>query len=255
MSILKANIPSPCHEDWDKMKPAAQSRYCQACRKHVRDFSQMDRPQTLTYLLTNKGEKTCGLLRKSQMNFTVEDLESAVSRIGKTSTNKSVAFYLLTLGSLLLAGCSDIQIDPRESSQEDTTMGLEEETEMPPLVGDIILDSGNYIETEPNDETGCFVTPEKMPEYPGGPEAMIKFMEEHLRYPIGLAIEGRSFISFTVQTDGTLTDIKVLKGFGENVDAGAVEVIRQMPAWIPGEEAGRKVPASMVVPIHYKLTK
>lgn len=97
------------------------------------------------------------------------------------------------------------------------------------------------------------IVPYQIAEYPGGEEAMMQFIKEHLRYPASAAknnIEGRVLVSFSVETDGTLSDIHVSKGLDYACDEEALRVVRLMPKW---ERRGDKMsPMKYTVPIIFK---
>ena len=97
------------------------------------------------------------------------------------------------------------------------------------------------------------IVPYQIAEYPGGEEAMMQFIKEHLRYPASAAknnIEGRVLVSFSVETDGTLSDIHVSKGLDPACDEEALRVVRLMPKW---ERRGDKMsPMEYAVPIIFK---
>lgn len=101
-----------------------------------------------------------------------------------------------------------------------------------------------------------FVAVEQQPEYPGGMDALRTFLGKNLAYPRPAAnagVSGRVFISFVVNTDGTLTDVQVLKGIGFGCDEEAVRVIQRMPRWRPGKQSGRAVRVKFNLPIAFTL--
>lgn len=97
---------------------------------------------------------------------------------------------------------------------------------------------------------------EKEPTFPGGPEALQQFIVKNLQYP-QTAIEnneaGRIFVQFTVETDGTLSDVKIMRGVSEALDAEALRLVKVMPAWEPGESNGKKVRVRYNLPISFHL--
>jgi protein TonB len=101
-----------------------------------------------------------------------------------------------------------------------------------------------------------FTIVENQPEPEGGMTAFYKFIGENLKYP-NLArrnnIEGRVFVKFVVEKDGSLTDVQVLKGIGGGCDEEAVRVIKLAPKWKPGKQRGRPVRVQMILPIVFKL--
>ena len=111
--------------------------------------------------------------------------------------------------------------------------------------------------TEVKDEApDSSVVVENMPAFPGGDTARIKYLKENLRYPevaIREGIQGRVFVTFVVEEDGTLSDVKVLRGIGGGCDEEAVRVIESMPKWKPGKQRGKAVRVQFNMPILFKL--
>ncbi|GAB2789526.1 energy transducer TonB [Hymenobacter latericoloratus] len=103
--------------------------------------------------------------------------------------------------------------------------------------------------------TKPFVHVENMPEFMGGSAALTKYLQRHLRYPsqaLRAGVEGKVYISFTVNSDGSIMDVEVLKGLGYGTDEEASRVIRQMPAWKPGYQNQHAVPVRYTLPITFK---
>lgn len=101
-----------------------------------------------------------------------------------------------------------------------------------------------------------FVIVEQMPEFPGGEEALYRFLSDSIHYPAQAresGIQGRVFIRFIVNKDGSLYDIKVLRGIGGGCDEEAVRVIKSMPKWIPGRQRNKAVPVQYNLPIKFSL--
>ena len=101
-----------------------------------------------------------------------------------------------------------------------------------------------------------FVTVEQQPEYLGGLDALRAFLGKNLNYPRAAAssgVSGRVYVSFVVNTDGSLTDIQVLKGIGFGCDEEAVRVMQKMPHWRPGKQSGRAVRVKYNLPISFTL--
>lgn len=101
-----------------------------------------------------------------------------------------------------------------------------------------------------------FTIVEVQPAPIGGMKAFYEFVGKNLKYPNKaerMSIEGRVFIEFVVEKDGSLTDINVAKGIGAGCDEEALRVISQAPDWNPGKQRGRAVRVRMVLPIVFKL--
>jgi len=96
---------------------------------------------------------------------------------------------------------------------------------------------------------------EQMPEYVGGPEEMIRFLQRKLKYPAAaerLGMEGTVFVRFVVDKDGKIINAEVIKGICESLDKEAKRVIASMPVWIAGIQNHTAVPVRMVLPIKFK---
>jgi TonB family protein len=94
----------------------------------------------------------------------------------------------------------------------------------------------------------------KNPEYPGGAEAIVKYLSENLQYPSRTSQSpGTVYIKFVVQKNGALSDIKVQRSVNAAFDQEALRVIREMPSWIPGEYNTRPVNMSYILPVKFSL--
>ena len=107
-----------------------------------------------------------------------------------------------------------------------------------------------------NDDDMIFTVVEQQPEYPGGMEAMSKFIGKNLKYPSTarrMGVDGKVFVQFVVDKEGKISDVQVIKGVSADCDKEAVRVVQMMPAWKPGKQNGKAVKARFVLPIRFKL--
>ena len=106
------------------------------------------------------------------------------------------------------------------------------------------------------DENEVFTVVEQNPEYPGGYDAMMAFVKQNMKYPANarrLQIEGTVYVGFVVNKDGTISDVKVLRGIMAECDKEAVRVIKMMPPWKPGRQNGRNVNVRFTVPLKFRM--
>ena len=97
---------------------------------------------------------------------------------------------------------------------------------------------------------------EQMPEFPGGDKSLFQFIADNTKYPADAkekGIKGRVFVNFIVEPDGSISDIKVLRGIGGGCDEEAVRVVESMPKWKPGMQNGEAVRVSYNVPVNFRL--
>ncbi|MBA4848857.1 M56 family metallopeptidase [Emticicia sp. BO119] len=105
-------------------------------------------------------------------------------------------------------------------------------------------------------DSEVFDSVEENPEYPGGVKQLYTFINNNLRYPIEAAqnnITGKVFVKFVVRKDGSISDLKILKGIGYGCDEEAVRVISQLPRWKPGKQNGKLVNVMFTMPINFVI--
>ena len=98
---------------------------------------------------------------------------------------------------------------------------------------------------------------EEMPEFPGGMQKLMEFLSNNIQYPQVAreeGIQGRVFVGFIVEPDGSISNVKVQRGIGSGCDEEAVRVIKSMPKWEPGKQRGQAVHVSYQIPINFRLT-
>lgn len=99
---------------------------------------------------------------------------------------------------------------------------------------------------------------DKYPEFEGGMAAWAKFIQRNLRYPYAAQeqdIQGKVFLSFVVEIDGSITDVTLIKGIGGGCDEEAMRVIKKSPKWKPGQQQNRKVRVRYTMPLSFQLSQ
>ena len=108
------------------------------------------------------------------------------------------------------------------------------------------------------DKNGVYQIVEEMPQFPGGETKLMEYIAKNLTYPQEArdkGIDGRVFIGMVIEKDGSVSNVKVLRGIGSGCDEEAVRVIKSMPKWKPGMMKGEPVPVSYQIPINFKLSE
>ena len=109
----------------------------------------------------------------------------------------------------------------------------------------------SYPQTAESEQV--FTKVEKMPEYPGGVLAMQLYLQTNIKYPQAAnGAEGRILVQFIIDTDGSVTDAKVVKSVNPHLDAEALRVINAMPKWKPGMQKGKAVRVKFTIPINFR---
>ena len=101
-----------------------------------------------------------------------------------------------------------------------------------------------------------YLKAEKMPEFPGGITALIKYIYGNVKYPDDAkyyGYQGKVYVQFVVNTDGTISNVNVEHGVCSLLDEESIRVIKSMPAWIPGENEGNKIKVRLTFPVSFVL--
>jgi protein TonB len=112
------------------------------------------------------------------------------------------------------------------------------------------------VEEEEVVEQEIFQIVEEMPAYPGGDQKLMEFIAKGIKYPQiarETGIQGRVFVGFVVEPDGSVSNVKVLRGIGGGCDEEAMRVVKSMPKWKPGKQRGKAVRVSYMLPVNFKL--
>ncbi len=106
------------------------------------------------------------------------------------------------------------------------------------------------------EETKVFDVVEQMPSFPGGPAALMTYLSQNTKYPVVAqenGVQGRVVVSFVVERDGSITDVRVVRSVDPSLDKEATRVVKSMPNWIPGKQNGSTVRVKYNVPVSFKL--
>ncbi len=146
-----------------------------------------------------------------------------------------------------------IEVQDDEEIEEEIEIELDVEVTEETVVDEIIFEEAPE---EENVDT-IFEIVEEPANFPGGLEAFYTYLKKEINYPRQaqrMNIEGRVFVKFVVELDGSLTDIEVIKGIGAGCDEEAVRVLQNSPKWKPGKQRGVPVRQSMIQFISFKFS-
>ena len=194
---------------------------------------------------------------------------------------KAAIFAGMTIGTAITAaGCGPLaptpngmMENPRDTIVATDTIRNDSVEEHVLLGGEVMAPVSNSLEleewdtegfVEPNfdeavedeDRPGVYMIVEQMPEFPGGDKSLFQFIADNTKYPADAkekGIKGRVFVNFIVEPDGSVSDIRVLRGIGGGCDEEAVRVVESMPKWKPGMQNGEVVRVSYNVPVNFRL--
>jgi protein TonB len=106
------------------------------------------------------------------------------------------------------------------------------------------------------EDATIFLSPEEMPEFPGGYAALLNFLGQNIKYPSIAAengISGKVTVNFVVNKDGTISEAKIIRGVDQAIDKEALRVVYSLPKWKPGKQGGKPVKVSYYLPINFVL--
>ncbi len=145
-----------------------------------------------------------------------------------------------------------IEIMDNDSKVEESTIQASDDTQAAVEVKYTPVE----VEEEEVDEQQIFTIVEEQPEFPGGMAECYKWIGKNLNYPTISAengVQGRVTVNFVVNADGSIVDVKVLRGVDPYLDKEAVRVVSKMPKWKPGKQRGKAVRCSFNLPVRFKL--
>jgi periplasmic protein TonB len=145
-----------------------------------------------------------------------------------------------------------VEVPDEEEIKEDLNLKFDVEVTEDTKVEEVVV--APVEEKENVDE--IFSVVEESAEPKGGMPAFYKYVGEKIKYPSQarrMGVEGRVFVQFVVNRDGTIVDVVAIKGIGAGCDEEAVRIVQSAPAWKPGKQRGKPVRQKMVIPIIFKL--
>lgn len=146
-----------------------------------------------------------------------------------------------------------IEVPDEEEIEQEIEVNLDVEITEETVVETLVFEEAP--EEEVADEVFTIVEDQPTPE--GGMEAFYKYIGKNMNYPAQarrMGIEGKVYVQFVVDKDGSLNEVQAIKGIGGGCDEEAVRVVKSAPKWKPGKQRGRPVKVRMVIPITFKLS-
>ena len=123
--------------------------------------------------------------------------------------------------------------------------------------GEVLKAKEVIAEEKPKEEeTKVFDVVEQMPQFPGGQQALFEYLPKNIKYPVIAeenGVQRRVIVTFVVERDGSITDVKVVKSVDPSLDKEAQRVVKAMPHWIPGKQNGSAVRVKYTVPVTFRL--
>lgn len=145
-----------------------------------------------------------------------------------------------------------IEVPDEEEIKEEIKVEFDAE-----ITEDTKVEAITIVEEQPKEDVDeVFLVVEESAAPQGGMQAFYEYVGKKLKYPAQarrMGIEGKVFVEFVINRDGSIQDVKAIKGIGAGCDEEAVRVIQSAPSWKPGKQRGKPVRQRMVLPITFKL--
>lgn len=287
----KITIPEPCHENWDKMTPKESGRFCLSCSKTVIDFTTMLPEEVQHFFIQNQNESICGRFKKSQLDTITIQIPSTVLYT-QTHYHKMFLLALFIAMGTTLFSCQDkngnkqkidkVEVVEENVLEKNLTKGKalkgENENPPPPKVDHTksvkhknlskFKNKHQYSSKKTNpqevlNETRIYEEDTTVygfagidinPDYPGGIELFYDIFRNEYKIPKQLKKStGVIKMSFTIEKDGRLDELKIVEDLGFESGDQAIQILKKLIKWTPGEINGRKVRTYYNLPITFEL--
>ena len=231
--IKNVKLSFACSENWDEMPDAKGGKHCDKCQKKVYDFTNCKADEFIKVLAENN-YSICG--RFSALQIATTPIELSLWK-------RWLSAAMLLVGINLVGN--------KVVAQHTKHKNTKQKVQFPPPV----LTMGDVQNTKLKQDTSTAyfgMVNEVMPSFPGGEEKLYAFINNNIDHTKALK-PGRVNVTFVVEKDGTLTDVKAIgRLYDEGATTEALRVMKLSPRWIPGKQNGKPVRVQYMAPIIFK---
>jgi len=268
---FKITIPEPCQENWDKMTPKENGRFCMSCSKTVVDFTPMLPNEIQHFFIQNQKDRICGRFKNSQLETITIQIPS---RVLYTQTKYHKMFLLalfIAMGTTLFS-CVNKEGNKKKIDQieivDNPTQNQDE---------DVSSCYGHQIESKKGKTKtprarvtmGAIIAPIAIEndrlhfkysiiynavdlDILAAPKNGMKKLYSYFAKNYTASKEGEMSVLFVVERDGTLSNFRVTKNKSAENEAEVIKVLESGPKWIPGKINNRFVRSTFILPITFK---
>lgn len=213
-NITNIDLSFRCDANWDNMQVVDGARFCNTCNKKVYNFTDAKQQEFLQILAEN-GNNICGRFKCEQM---------IPGPIHIPLWKKWISAALILVGINLLHTKAQAQ------------------TGKPKAPAKAII--------APDMVVGMY-SPMPMPTFPGGDKALMNFLARNIHYKKG-AVDGKVFAQFVIKKDGSVGEIKIMRGISPVNDQEVIRVLRSLPRWKPARINGKAIESQYNVPVSFE---
>lgn len=279
----KLTIPEPCTENWNKMTPNENGRFCLSCSKTVVDFTEMLADEVQHFFIQNQNQNICGRFKNSQLNTITIQIPSRILNNQRYYHKMFLLALFITMGTTLFS-CQDKngnkqKIDKVEVIQDGTpvehiSVGEPKinnlhDTIVPPPPPPPKVDHVKFVkpvltnrsETTKDKKSSKQVTEDDSQfvtgavisinaEFPGGIDPFYTFFGNEFKTPENINTKNLKIrISFAVEKNGSLSYIESVPAVDKTIEQEIIRVLSLSPKWQPGESNGKKIRMQYSLPI------
>ena len=207
-------------------------------------------------------KKAVGLRRFSMANsFNHTSLKKRITMMCKRKSNPWARLkyvYVLPLAALAVSAFARPEVSNELSEISNSKFSdLAEIVQIVVEKNDVQdLNSANNVQTVALQDTAVFEVVEVPPRFPGGEIELMKFISRNVKYPAEARdkhVQGRVILTFIVEKDGSISNVRVARPVDPSLDAEAIRVVQSMPKWEPAKQRGQAVRVRYTVPIQFRL--
>lgn len=261
------------------IKSLIELYYLYSKEGNIVDLANLFADQTERYFSLSNATKNDIISDRVQYNKTFSVVRNVVDISSlKISSNPERTFFDISFDIENIIKKNDSDIVTITSFQESINMKLNDKFQIYYINENILSqqnlteyavsdqDNANQVDqstdSEENDESitnkegEIYFTVEEMPQYRGGEAALRTYIAKSIKYPVIAqenGIQGKVYITFVIDKDGSVTGVKVADGVDPSLDAEAVRVVKSLPNWIPGKQKGEPVRVSYTIPVSFVL--
>jgi len=280
----KITIPEPCHENWDKMTPKENGRFCMSCSKTVIDFTSMLPDEIQHFFIQNQNNKICGRFRKSQLDTINIQIPNQVF-YSQTSHRKMFLLALFAAMGTTLFSCADKNGNKKKIDKvevvtdnvptehillgEPTIDETDTNQSIVPPPPPAKVDQVKFVKGEPEIKAKTVdynkkkqetivedvvynggVAIETNAEFPGGIDQFYNFFGKEFKKPDDIATTNpKVTISFAVEKNGSMSFLQCDPANDKILETEIIRVLSVCPKWQPATSNGRKIRRQYSLPM------
>ncbi|TWI02394.1 hypothetical protein IQ05_00645 [Flavobacterium tiangeerense] len=275
----KITISEPCQEDWNKMTPNDQGRFCMSCAKTVVDFTAMLPEEVQHFFIQNQSQNICGRMKKSQLDSITIQIPSHLL-YKQTQYHKMFLLALfITMGSTLFS-CADkngnkqkidaVEVVEKQSKSISVSVNKSVLQTSKDSLKNVIQPTSNVNqikfkklraikcgevaskkEQETKNETNVIYEDHTVyggmgisvyPDFKGGISMFYSFIKDNFKVPKNdNNLQGEIIASFSIEKDGNLKEVKIVRGLDVTSNEELSRVLKLSPKWYPGVDYGKPI--------------